>query len=107
MNYLFLPPVAFLIVLGVVSFQAYLMKKFAAQGKDSYGKTKAYSCGESGCEHHIQPDYRQFFSFAFFFTIMHVVVLVIATVPIDFISNILAGIYVLAAIVGLLILFRR
>ncbi|MEI6093805.1 MAG: hypothetical protein WCQ47_09055 [bacterium] len=107
MNYLLLPPIAFLIVLCVVSFQAYMMKKVAAQGKDSNGKTKAYACGEAGCEHHIQPDYKQFFSFAFFFTIMHVVVLVIATVPSDFISSVLAGIYVLSAIVGLLILFRR
>ncbi|MEI6079685.1 MAG: hypothetical protein WCQ53_03495 [bacterium] len=107
MNYLFLPPVVFLIVLAVVMFQAYLMTKFAARGEASPGKTKAYACGEDGCEHNIQPDYRQFFSFAFFFTIMHVVVLVVATVPIDFISNMIAGIYVLVAIVGLLILFRR
>ena len=107
MNYLILPPIAFLIVLGVVIFQARMMKKFAAQGKPSEGKNKAYACGEAGCEHHIQPDYKQFFPFAFFFTIMHVVVLIVATVPVDFISNVLAGVYVLCAIVGLLILFRR
>ncbi len=107
MNYLILPPIAFLIILGVVFFQARMMKKLSAQGNPSEGKNKAYACGEAGCEHHIQPDYKQFFPFAFFFTIMHVVVLIVATVPVDLISSILAGFYVLCAIVGLLILFRR
>ncbi len=107
MNYLLLPPIAFFIVLGVVLLQAYFMKKFAAKGDVLAGKNKAYACGEDVSDHRIQPDYSQFYSFAFFFTIMHVVVLVIATTPIDFFANILAGFYILAAIVGLLILFRR
>ena len=107
MNYLLLPPIAFFVVLCVVMFQAYFMKKFAAKGTDSKGKNKAYACGEDVLDHRVQPDYSQFYSFAFFFTIMHVVVLVIATTPIDFFANIMAGFYVLAAIVGLLILFRR
>ena len=29
----------------------------------------------------VQPDYGQFFPFAFFFTILHVVALMVATVP--------------------------
>ena len=107
MNFLLLPPVAFLIILLVVTLQAYLMTKFAPKGTNAAGKNKAYACGEDVLDHRVQPDYSQFFSFAFFFTIMHVVVMVIATVPLDLFANIMAGFYVLAAIVGLLILFRR
>jgi len=107
MNYLLLPPIAFLIVLGIVMLQAYLMTKFAAEGKDSMGKTKAYACGEDSYDNKVQPDYRQFFSFAFFFTIMHVVVMVVATAPMGLIPNLMAAVYIIVAVVGLLILFRR
>ena len=107
MNYLLIPPIAFLVVLAVVLVQAYFMKKFAAQGKFSAGKTKAYACGEDSYDNKIQPDYRQFFSFAFFFTIMHVVVMIVATAPMGLVSNMLAAVYIVVAVVGLLILFRR
>jgi NADH:ubiquinone oxidoreductase subunit 3 (subunit A) len=106
-NFLFLPPIVFIIIMGVVMLQAHLMSKLAAQGKESNGKRKSYSCGEDMGEHRVQPDYSQFFSFAFFFTIMHVVVLVIATAPVDFFADMMADIYIVAAIISLLILFRR
>ena len=106
-NFLLLPPVVFLIILGVVLLQSHLMSKMAAQGKETKGKRKAYACGEDVQEHRLQPDYSQFFSFAFFFTIMHVVVLFIATAPVDFFASIMASFYIAAAAVALLILFRR
>lgn len=102
-----LPPIAFLIVLALVSLQAYFMKKLAAKGSHTNGKNKAYACGEDVSDHRIQPDYSQFFSFAFFFTIMHVVVLVVATVPVGSFAGLIAGFYILVSIVSLLILFRR
>jgi NADH-quinone oxidoreductase subunit A len=106
-NFLLLPPIVFIIILGVVSLFSHLLSKLSAKGKASVGKTKAYACGEDVGEHRLQPDYSQFFSFAFFFTIMHVVVLVIATAPVGFFASIMGCIYVAAAIVALLILFRR
>ena len=106
-NFLFLPPVTFVIILGVVFLQSHLMGKLSARGKETDGKRQSYACGEDVGEHRIQPNYSQFFSFAFFFTIMHVVVLVIATAPVDFFASIMAGIYIAAAAVSLLILFRR
>ena len=107
MNYLLIPPVAFFVVLALVLLQARLVSKFAAKGSPSNGKNKSYACGEDVLDHRVQPDYSQFYSFAFFFTIMHVVVLVVATAPVDFMSDVMAGFYILAAIVSLLILFRR
>ena len=72
------------------------------------GLTKAYSCGEDMPSHMIQPDYSQFFPFAFYFTILHVVALMAATVPVATLSTLLiAVVYILGAIVGLFVLYRR
>ena len=69
---------------------------------------KSYACGEDVPTHLIQPDYTQFFPFAFFFTILHVIALIAATVPFEtFETFTIAVIYILGAIVGLSILFRR
>jgi NADH-quinone oxidoreductase subunit A len=58
--------------------------------------------------HRVQVDYGQFFPFAFFFTILHVVTLVVATSPARTLESLaIALIYVLGAVLGLFILFRR
>jgi len=72
------------------------------------GKTKAYACGEDVADHRAQPDYSQFFHFAFFFTIMHVVALVVTTLPTGVPSAAaFAAAFLVSAAVGLFILFRR
>jgi NADH-quinone oxidoreductase subunit A len=109
-TWLLLPPVAFVVVLILAAVQYFCMG--ALQGVEQWpadpGKKKSYACGEDVPNHRIQPDYRQFFPFAFFFTIMHVVALMVATVPADMPAAQIAGIcYLLGAAVGLFILFRR
>jgi len=87
-------------LLGTVSIPA-------KPSKDS-GKLKAYACGEDVKDHRISPDYSEFFPFAFFFTIMHVLALVVATVPVASLSaTALAVCYAVSLGIGLLILFRR
>jgi len=83
------------------------MGKISAKGRELAGKRKAYASGEDVKEHRFQPDYRQFFSFAFFFTIMHVVALIVATVPKSPGAFILAEFFIGIAAIGLVILFRR
>ena len=76
--------------------------------KPSEEATKAYACGEDMPTSLIQPDYSAFFPFAFLFTILHVVALVVTTVPITTPGSLsIAVIYVLGAITALFILFRR
>lgn len=103
------PPIAFFLILSVSIILALLASRLAIKNKRSSDEyKKAYSCGEDFGGHLIQPDYRQFFPFAFFFTILHVVALMIATVPTETASSFwLALIYILCAITGLLILLRR
>ena len=103
------PPIAFILVMLVVLVCAYAMSKLALKSKKiPEGLTKEYSCGEDIKTHMIQPDYTQFFPFAFYFTILHVVALMIATVPIAKIDTFLiAVVYILGAIVGLFVLYKR
>lgn len=104
-NFLLLPPLAFLIFLLLSMGISSLSRIFSAKGKESAGKGTAYACGQVTETNKIQPDYREFFPFAFFFTIMHVVVLIIATMPAS--AMWLAIIFIAVAVLALRILFRR
>jgi NADH-quinone oxidoreductase subunit A len=99
------PPVVFLLYLALAIGLSVFSKGVAAQGVDSPGKTKSYACGEDMPQNQGQPDYSEFFKFAFFFTIMHVVVLIVATDPsgISFMSIL----YLVATVLSLFMLFRR
>lgn len=109
-NFILMPPVAFLIVLGVSLFFSYLTSFLAfRRGKGESGALEeAYTGGELVKSNRVQPDYQQFFPFAFYFMILHVVTLMLATVPKETLGSfVLAVIYLLGAIIGLLVLFRR
>ena len=72
------------------------------------GSPIPFSSGENVPTHLMQPDYSQFFPFAFFFTVLHVVTLMIATAPMDTLRSFaMALIYIGGTAVGLVILFRR
>ena len=109
-HWLLWPPVAFLLILVVALIQLRGMSVFSfpAKGGAGGGKRKAYACGEDMKENRVQPNYSQFFPFAFFFTIMHVLALVVATVPVhDWPAVQIAMGYLLCSSIGLFILFRR
>jgi NADH:ubiquinone oxidoreductase subunit 3 (subunit A) len=103
-------PVVFLIVLAfmLLLLRALGAMKLRVVTPAGSGKGKAYACGEDMQENRVQPDYRQFFPFAFFFTIMHVLALVVATVPGSPTSatGIAVG-YCVCLVIGLFVLFRK
>ncbi len=103
------PPIVFLMIMLTAIFVMYLLSKLALKPKKvSEGLTKEYSCGEEIKTHMIQPDYSQFFPFAFYFTILHVAALMIATVPMATLETFLIAIvYILGAIAGLFVLYKR
>jgi hypothetical protein len=97
-NIMLAPPLAFLIVLASMLLLLRLLKGLSFKCKpNDEACTKSYACGEDVPTSMIQPDYSAFFPFAFLFTILHVVALVVA----------MALIYVAGGITGLVILFRR
>ena len=107
---IFYPPVAFLIILGASMLFSALLSPLSFKSKKHEGddSRKAYACGEDISEHRVQVDYGQFFPFAFFFTILHVLALMVATVPTETTDSFfIAALYIVGAIVGLIVLFRR
>jgi hypothetical protein len=103
------PPLAFIIVLAAVIIISSLFSRLSYKAKpDEEASTKAYACGEDVPTSMIQPDYSAFFPFAFLFTILHVVALVVATVPLQTAGSFaMAILYVAGAVTALFILFRR
>ena len=108
-TFLLMPPVSFIIMLVTVLLFAAALSKLSLKSKThSAEQDKSYACGEDVPTHLMQPDYTQFFPFAFFFTVLHVVALMIATIPVETMRSFsVAVIYIAGALVGLVILFRR
>lgn len=105
--WLFFPPVVFGLLWLTIAILEVVSRRLAAQGTDSPGKVKSYACGEDPATNRVQPNYAEFFPVAFLFTIMHVVALMLATVPQDGVTKLIGIIvlYFLAALSGLFILF--
>lgn len=103
------PPICFVIVLFMITLFSSLLSRLAFRSKNQPADIgTSYACGEDIKTHLMQPDYSQFFPFAFFFTVLHVVALTIATIPVETINSFaLAIIYLAGAVVGLMILLRR
>jgi NADH-quinone oxidoreductase subunit A len=108
-QWLLWPPIAFLLILAAGwGLLRTLGALSAPASQTDGGKRKAYACGEDMKENRGQPNYSQFFPFAFFFTIMHVLALMVATVPMrDWSAVQIAMGYLLCSSIGLFILFRR
>jgi NADH:ubiquinone oxidoreductase subunit 3 (subunit A) len=105
---LLIPPIAFSLVMLIVMAQSFFMKRLSLKAALGAGATKPYSCGEDMEENRFRPEYGQFFSFAFFFSIMHVVALVVATMPSGLAgSYFIAALYIIGALIGLIALLRR
>ena len=82
------PPLAFVVLFLVVLGLFHWSGRLSSPGKSSHGKKLSYLCGEevdlfdtpsSGGK--LRPDYRRFFGAAFFFTVIEVGVLLLATIP--------------------------
>jgi len=103
------PPVIFIIIFLTALLLFLLASVFAFRNKNKQaGSGKAYACGEDFQGHLIQPDYSEFFPFIFFFTILHVIALVIATIPAETVGTFaMAVVYIAGAVTGLTILLRK
>lgn len=108
MQGLLAPPLAFVLVLCASLLVFFLMGRLSYRPQaGNEANPKPYACGEEG-QPLVRPDYGHVFPFAFFFTILHVVALVTATVPDGSIGTLtMALVYVVGAIVGLFVLYRR
>ncbi|MFA5771374.1 MAG: hypothetical protein WC974_01400 [Thermoplasmata archaeon] len=90
-----------LIAYAIYRFGGLLSPKTKTVG----GKLKAYACGEDIPGKFVQPTY-QLFHVAFFFTILHVSALVVATVPNGNLA-VIGVAYLLMLLVSIYVLMRR
>jgi len=100
-----MPPLVFILLLAVISGLSWLAKGLSAHGVQTAGKGEPYACGQDVPTGRIQPNYGDFFPFAFFFTIIHVTALVLGTVPATAIWLALPFLAITA--LAIIILFRR
>ncbi len=108
-NILLNPPVTFLVVLIFLSALGLVLGRLAFRvKKDPNGMGESYACGEDIPDHSAQPDYSQFFPYAFYFTIAHVATLMITTVPVETLATLVMPlIYIGSLVIGLFVLLRR
>jgi len=108
-NWLLTPPVAFIVILFVIWLLSHLLSRLAFKaGKHSRGEGEAYACGECNYDNMAQPDYSNVFPYAFFFTLAHVATLIMTTIPTETLQSFaMVVIYILSAVLGLYILFRK
>jgi len=101
-QFLLWPPIAFLVFLLVGYLVYRLTRALRPKAKMQEDKLSTYACGEDMPARKSEHHYR-LFHFAFFFTVLHVAALVIATVPSGSIA--LVGIiYLLIALIAVVIL---
>ncbi len=80
MQIILIPPIAFLIYLGLVGLLSLFAKRLAGtSGVGSTLKSSTYSSGEEPPTRLAAPGYRPFFVVALFFAILHLGVLVLST----------------------------
>jgi NADH:ubiquinone oxidoreductase subunit 3 (subunit A) len=102
------PPIAFVILLLVAGLLYWAMGRLAPKKRSKGEGLEPYACGEDFPSHMIQPDYGQFLPFAFFFTILHVVALMVTTATgLTAAAFVIAMVYVVGAVVGLVVLYRN
>ena len=107
-SWLLSPPAAFLVVLGAAVCVFGLLSVLSLRKGRTGAGAKPYACGEETPDQKVQPDYSQFFPFAFFFTILHVVALMATTMVVGAAATLcIAVIYVMGGLVGLSVLYRR
>ncbi len=75
------PPVAFLVCFGICLALYGLGRLVEEKARPTPGKYEPYACGEEYVARKMEFGYRRFFIAAIFFTIMHVAVLTVATMP--------------------------
>jgi NADH:ubiquinone oxidoreductase subunit 3 (subunit A) len=79
MDFLLIPPIAFVLYVGLVWMVSRVGRKLAGPDHASVMKSSTYSSGESNPVSKAAPGYRPFFLVALFFAILHLGVLVLGT----------------------------
>jgi len=101
----FSPPVLFVLAFFIFTFTSKLLSKYECKGEVGEHSLDSYACGQRDVPNYVNPDYSQFFIYAFVFTVAHILILVVATAPKT--TNLLPVAYLVAGMLALIIAFKR
>ena len=101
------PPVLFAIFMSLGGLMLGVGKSISAKGTDNPAKFIHYSCGEDLDTPHLELNYHAFFRLALLFGILHIIALVISTIPAKADIKILSVTYVFGAAVSMFILLEH
>jgi NADH:ubiquinone oxidoreductase subunit 3 (subunit A) len=101
------PPVIFIVFMLTGWLLLAGANRIAAKGEDSQGKHMHYSCGEDLDVPSFNMNYHQFFRLALLFGILHIVALVIATIPVGSDIRFLPVLYLVSAGIAMYILLEH
>jgi NADH-quinone oxidoreductase subunit A len=79
MEILLYPPFAFIIALIILFIFAKIIKGFEPKVQKNPETSKTYACGEDVAPQKSTPSYEEFYPYAIFFTVLHVVALMLMT----------------------------
>lgn len=102
---LYSPPVVFVLITALIALFAFVVSKLSTKGNVSSRGLESYACGQRGFKEYVNPDYTQFFTYAFIFTVMHVLTMVAAMAPKE--KSAMPVIYLLAGIYIIRLILKR
>ena len=100
-------PVIFLVFLLSLGLLSIYLKRKADKTPSGKHAFDPYACGQSedAVSQYVNPNFRRMFYLAFFFTIMHVLVMIVATAPAG--HTLMPVVYIVVGALAMLILFRK
>lgn len=100
-------PVLFLAFLLILTLLSLYLKRKANKTPSGKHAFDPYACGqtEDAVSQYINPNFRRMFYLAFFFTVMHVLVMIVATAPKG--HTLMPVAYIAVGALAMLILFRK
>ena len=102
---LYSPPVLFTLILIYLLIFSKWLSRFSCKIESGEHALDSYACGQRDVENYVNPDYSQYFPYAFIFTVVHILILVVATAPAD--AKLTPVIYIVSGILAILIAFKR
>ena len=100
-------PVIFLVFMLSLGLLSMYLKRKADKTPSGKHAFDPYACGQSedAVSQYVNPNFRRMFYLAFFFTIMHVLVMIVATAPAG--HTLMPVVYIVVGALAMLILFRK
>ena len=107
-NFWITAPVLFTTFMIFASLFMSICNLFSAKSRDNPDKYSHYSCGEELDVHNPELNYHAYFRLALLFGILHIVALIVSTIPPgNPKTNTLSGIYLIGVSVSIFILLER